>query len=241
MRTLLSVFFAASLTYAQAIAAPSTADRYYIVFLRPDPARTPLSKADGERIMTAHMANIHKMADDGILVSAGPFDDTPTTIEGIFVFKTDSLARAQAVAAQDPTVLEHRNTVDVHAWDGPPGMGVEYFRLHKLDPKTADHYQMYPFAMFLRGDAWEAKAGTRDALLIAHERYIDHLREQGKLGAAGRIEGPDSLLDLVIFKPLALEEAQRLLQDDPAIEARVVRAEFHHWWSSDHVLPWITG
>jgi uncharacterized protein YciI len=75
-------------------------------------------------------------------------------------------------------------------------------------------------------------------LLAAHERYIEQLREQGKLSAAGKVAPPDALLDLVVFRPIPLEDAQRLLGDDPAIRAGVIRAEYHHWWSADHVLPW---
>ena len=211
---------------------------YYVVFLRPDPARKPLAKADAERIQTAHMANIQKMAADSILWAAGPFDDTPTTISGIFVFKTSSLQSAQAVAAQDPTVVERRNTVDVHAWEGPPDIGVEYFRLHKLDPKTPENMQVHPLCMLYRGPAWGEKQSTRGSLLAAHERYVSQLRQEGKLGAAGGIDPPDDLLGLVIFRAIPMEEAQRLLDYDPAIQAGVLRVEYHHWWSSDHVLPW---
>lgn len=52
-------------------------DLYYLVFLRPNPARTNLSKAEGDRIQAAHMANIHKMAEDGVLVAAGPWLESP--------------------------------------------------------------------------------------------------------------------------------------------------------------------
>jgi uncharacterized protein YciI len=237
-RAALSVLLAAFSLQAQNTAAPAPTTRYYVVFLRPDPSRKPLAKTDGDRIQAAHMANIHKMAQDGVLIAAGPFDDTPTTISGIFVFKVDSLQSAQAIAAQDPTVLEHRNTVDVHAWQGPPGIAVEYFRLHKLNANTPENMQVHPLCMVYRGVAWEDKHGTRDSLLAAHERYIDHLREQGKLGAAGGIDSPDDLVGLVIFKPIALEEAQSLLGEDPAVQAGVLRVEYHHWWSADHVLPW---
>lgn len=241
-RTVLPVLLAAlschAQSAAQSAATPEAMNRYYIVFLRPDPARKPLTKADGERIQSAHMANIHKMADDGVLIAAGPFDDTPTTISGIFVFKVDSLQSAEAIAAQDPTVLEHRNTADVHAWRGPPGIAVEYFRLHKLDPKTPENMQVHPLCMLYHGTAWDQKPSTRDSLLTAHERYVDHLREQGKLGAAGGIEAPDDLVSLVIFKPIPFEEAQSLLGEDPAVQAGVLRVEYHHWWSADHVLPW---
>jgi uncharacterized protein YciI len=212
--------------------------RFYVVFLRPDPARKPLTKEEGERIQKAHMANILKMAADGVMISAGPFDDTPRTISGIFVFTVDSLETAKAIAAKDPTVVEHRNTVDVHVWDGPAQLGVEYFRLHKLDPKTPENMQMHPFCIVYRGAAWETSSGSRAALMAEHAHYVEKLRADGKLGAAGGIAPPDDMLGLVIFKPIALEDAQKLLENDPAVKSGVLRAEYHQWWSSDHVLPW---
>jgi uncharacterized protein YciI len=223
---------------AQTTAAPNPATRYYVVFLRPEPARKPLSKADGERIQSAHMANIQKMARDGVLIAAGPFEDTPVTISGIFVFKVDSLESAEAIAAQNTTVVEHRNTVDVHAWLGPEEIGVEYFRLHKLDPKTPENMQAHPLCPVYRGPRREEKRSVRGALLASHERYIDLLREQGKLGAAGGVEASGDMVGLAIFKPISLEDAQGLLGEDPAVQAGVLRVEYHRWWSSDHVLPW---
>ena len=98
--------------------------------------------------------------------------------------------------------------------------------------------QVRPLCILYRGPAWETKAAERDSLLQAHERYIDQLKAQGKLGAAGGIQAPDDLLGLIIFKPIPFEKAQQLLNNDPAVEAGMLRAEFHHWWSSDHVLPW---
>jgi uncharacterized protein YciI len=233
-RALLSIFAAAIYLYAHDPAAP----KYYVVFLRPDPARKELPKAEGERLQAAHMANIQKMGRDGVLMAAGPFDDTPVTISGIFVFKMSSLESARAVASRDPTVLAHRNTVDVHTWLGPPDIGVEYFRLHKLDPGTPENMQSHPLCLLYHGAAWEGKRSTRDELLAAHERYIDQLHGSGKLGAAGAIEAPDDLLGVVVFRPISLDEARRLLSADPAVQAGVIRADFHAWWSSDHVLPW---
>jgi uncharacterized protein YciI len=237
-RAVLWLFFVTLPLSGQTNAGSAPSARYFVAFLRPDPARKPLAKDEAERIQSAHMANIHKMADDGVLISAGPFDDSPTTISGIFVFKVKSLHTAQSIAANDPTVVEHRNTIDVHAWNGPEGIGVEYFRLHKLDPSTPENMQIHPFCMFYRGPKWNDMRNERDSLLRDHERYLAQLKEQGKLGAAGAIDAPDDLLALVIFKPIPLEEAQRLLDADPAAKAGVLRIEYHRWWSSDHVLPW---
>ena len=218
-------------------AQSSATTRYFLVFLRPDPARKTLTTEETERIQTAHMANIHKMADNGVLRSAGPFDDTQRTISGIFIFKVESVERAKAIAANDPTVVEHRNTVDVHAWEGPSGIGEEYFRLHRLDPTTPENMQAHPFCMLLRGEQWDSKR-DREELLVAHEKYIGELRAAGKLGAGGRIEAPDELVGLVIFRPVQLEEAQQLMGEDPAVKAGILRVEYHRWWSSGHVLPW---
>ena len=150
----------------------------------------------------------------------------------------DSLEAAKRIAAQDPTVVEHRNTVDVHTWEGPPGLAVEYNRLHKLDPKTPENMQVHPLCMVYRGSSWELEKSQRDSLLAAHARYLENLRAQDKLGAAGTIEPPDDMQDLVIFKVIPPEEAQRLMQEDPAVKAGLLRVEYHRWWSSDHVLPW---
>src|ERR1700680_4723751 len=126
MRKLTLALSMAGLLLAQ---AGPPLDLYYLVFLRPAADRKPIPKADLDRIQSAHMANIHSMAERGVLVAAGPFGDTPSTISGIFVFKTGSLDEARRIAAQDPTVVERRNVVDVFAWRGPKGIGDEYFRL----------------------------------------------------------------------------------------------------------------
>jgi len=232
------VLVAAAITIGQGLWAQSAplngATRYYLAFLRPDPARKPLTKEEGERIQTAHMANIHKMAADGVLVSAGPFDDNPLTISGIFIFRVDTLERAKEIAEKDPTVVEHRNTIDVHAWDGPPGIGDEYFRLHKLDPKTPENMQIHPFAMLLHGAAPDAQK----ELIQAHVRYVEKLKADGKLAAAGRVTDEDEIAGFVVFKAIPLDEARKLMEEDPSIKGGLFRVEYHQWWSADHVLPW---
>jgi uncharacterized protein YciI len=76
------------------------------------------------------------------------------------------------------------------------------------------------------------------AILKQHEHYIETLKADGKLGAAGAIDPPNDLFALVIFRTIPLEEAKLLPDDDPAVKTGVLRVEYHQWWSSDHVLPW---
>lgn len=229
---LVFTLIACLLFLAQVQATPINAELYQIVFIRPDPARKTLSKAEGDRIQTAHMANIRKMAADGILMAAGPFDDQPVTISGIFIIKAASVEQAQKIAEQDPTVLAHRNTVDAHAWRGPAGIGVEYFRLAKEHPETPDHMQAHPLCLVYLNAGWNEKSKA------AHVAFLDHLRVAGKLGATGSIEGQNALAGMVVFQAMPVKEAEMLLQDDPAVKSGAVRVEFHQWWSADHVLPW---
>jgi uncharacterized protein YciI len=220
-----------SLAIFTLVARAQTTEPYYIVFLRPATDRKPVSQSDSERIQSAHMANIRGMAERGVLVAAGPFGDTPTTISGIFVMKAASLDEARRIAGEDPTVIEHRNTVDVVAWRGPAGIGAEYVRLHKANPAAPEDMGVQPFFMLYRGPKWDTTARK------AHETYVDGLRREGKLGAAGNVDSGGEMLAIVIFNRMRDDEAKRLIEEDPAVKSGALRAEYHHWWSAAHVLP----
>ena len=205
---------------------------YYVVSLRPNPARTALAKEEGEKMQAAHMAHILSMARRGKLVAAGPFGDTPTTISGIFVFETPTLAEARSEAEADPTVVAKRNLVEILTWQAPKGIGAEYRRLHAADPKTPEGMGVHPLAYLRKGDGWDAAARAE------HEGYLVQLRAQGKLAAAGPAESEDGMVSLVVFDRIAYEEAERLMAEDPAVKSGALKPEFHHWWCSAHVLPW---
>jgi uncharacterized protein YciI len=224
---------------AQEATSPYATSLYYVVFLRPDPARKPLTKEEGERIQNAHMANIHKMADDGLLAAAGPFENDPPAISGVFVMKAKSLEEARRVAGEDPTVKEHRNIIDVHAWQAPAGIGEEYFRLHKEHPETPENMGVQPLMILTRGPAWnDAEPVKLVSPLANHALYIERLHREGKLAAAGNVERDPDIIGIVVFRRIPVEEARRLIADDPAVKAGLVGVEAHRWWSSDHVLPW---
>ncbi len=223
----------ALLLLAQAATPAPTTELYYAVFLRSAAERKPIPAAEGERIQTAHMANIHSLADRGILVAAGPFEDEPPVIRGIFIFRAASLADAKRIAAEDPTVVEHRNLVDVYPWRGPAGIGDEYKRLHKADPKTPEEMGVHPLFMLYRGTAFMADSPA----VRAHREYIEQLRQSGKVAASGPVIDDATLAGIVIFDRIPDAEAGKLLDADPAVKAGELRFESHRWWSAAHVLP----
>jgi uncharacterized protein YciI len=224
---------------ALAAAAQETTSLYYVVFLRPDPARKPLSKEEGERIQNAHMANIHKMAEDGLLAAAGPFENDPPPISGIFVMKAKSVDEARRIAGEDPTVREHRNTIDIHPWRTTAGIGDEYFRLHKEHPETPENMGIQPLMILTHGPAWnDTEPGQRVLPMASHILYVQKLHRAGKLAAAGNVERDPEIIGIVVFHRIPIEEARQAMAEDPAVKAGLVSIEAHRWWSSDHVLPW---
>jgi uncharacterized protein YciI len=236
-RLLVPALAAASIAPGGAIESDAPGEgpeHYYIVFLRPDPGRKPLAKEERERIQAAHMANIQKMADDGILVAAGPMEDQPVTISGIFVFKMDSLAEARRIASLDPTVVERRNTVDVHSWWGPKGIGTGYFQLKREHPEAKVAMAAHVLCIVKRG---ATPAG--DTLAAGDSsRLIESLRGAGALAAAGPIDGDPDLAAVLVFKSDSAEAAQKSIARDPAVQSGRLAAEFHRWWCADLVLPW---
>jgi uncharacterized protein YciI len=206
----------------------------YIVFLRPDPNRVPMSLEGRQHIMDLHMANIRKMADDGVLAASGPMDDTPRTISGIFVLNAPSLGEARRIAALDPTVAQGRNTADVHPWWGPAGIGAGYFKWKRENPQAKDGMATHALCLVMRGRP-EAGSAPPDA---QHAAYVESLRRAGALAAAGPVEGDPDLLGVVIFKTSSLEEARKAMAQDPAVLAGRITIDYHAWWTADRVLPW---
>jgi uncharacterized protein YciI len=220
------------LFFAQA-APPNAAPPYSVVFLRPDPASKPISKEDTDRIKAAHLANVQSMARRGVLVAVGLFDDKTPSILGIFVLKISSLEEAKRIAAEDPTVAEHRTVAEVHSWRGPAGIGDEYRRLHKENPATPENMGVHPLVLMYRGDAWS----QHQEVLSAHRDYMERLLREGKLAAAGPSDGDRDLVGIGVFQRIPDEEAERLMADDPSVKAGVMRPEFHRWLCAAHVLP----
>ena len=191
---------------------------YHVVFLKRDPARKPITKEEGERIQAAHMANIQAMADRGVLVAAGPFEDAPPVISGVFFFTTSTIEEARHVAEADPTVAEHRNTVDVLAWRGPVGLGDEYKRLHKEKPDTPVDMGVHPF-LILRRSGKELDPSAMEK----HAAYVERLRADGKLAAAGAVEGDPLAVEILIFERIPDAEAASLAASDPAVSSGLLR------------------
>jgi uncharacterized protein YciI len=74
-----------------------------------------------EQLQEAHLANIRRMYEIGKLLIAGPCTDNGD-LRGVYVFKTESLAEAEALAQSDPSVQAGRLWFEFHPWMIPSGV-----------------------------------------------------------------------------------------------------------------------
>ncbi|MFY9550260.1 MAG: YciI family protein [Thermoanaerobaculia bacterium] len=88
---------------------------YQVGFLKRGPAWTPADTPELQELQKAHLAHIGKMAETGKLLVAGPFADDGD-LRGMFIFRTDTLEEAKALAEQDPAVKAGRLVIEWHPW-----------------------------------------------------------------------------------------------------------------------------
>jgi uncharacterized protein len=215
---------------AQAEAQPKAKPAQYFFVLLNRPANAPpLSKEAGEKLQEEHMANIHKMAAEHKLVIAGPFLDD-TALRGIFVFQAESAAQVQAWADSDPAVKAGRLAAEVHG----PWM-IDPNAIHS--PAEPPGFEQYALVLIKRGDKWNPDAPEFMAVMKQHHALVKQMTEQGKLAVAApfSLDDQGELRGVSIFR-VGAEETARLLQDDPAITAGLVKTEIHPWGTGKGVL-----
>jgi uncharacterized protein len=99
----------------KAPAAPPAMAKVYLVLLKKGPAWTAEKTEQTKAIQAGHMANIERLWKEKKLIVAGPGGDDGD-MRGVFVFDTDSLEEAKALAASDPAVKAGRLAPEFHSW-----------------------------------------------------------------------------------------------------------------------------
>ncbi len=221
----------------QAPAAESV--RYRLGVLRRGPTWTPDRNAHTDSIQAGHMANIHRMADAGALVSAGPFEDDGD-LRGIFVWRPGT-EHIDSLLAGDPAIASERLVCELHDWLAPAGLGDDYrvraAEIARTGVGQRDSMVTFPFALLRRGPRYDSTPSPSVLKLIArHQRYADRLRASGQLIFAGGIEGTGELRGLLIFKG-DRKAIERALRGDPAVRAGRLVPQVLTWWTTYGTLP----
>jgi uncharacterized protein len=106
--------------------------QYVMAFLKTGPNRDHDS-ATAAQLQRAHLDNIFRLADEGMLVLAGPFLDKGE-IRGIYVFNVKTIEEAAALTSTDPAIQAGRLFMELHPWYGSAAL-MKVTEIHKVIAK----------------------------------------------------------------------------------------------------------
>ena len=109
------------------------------------------------------------------------------------------------------------------------------YNKHLADSLGADDYgmKMYVLVILKQGSVEPKDKKTTDSLLYGHLKNIKRLAEIGKLIVAGPlIKNNLNFEGIFIFNVRTIEEANVLLETDPAIRAKALDTELFEWYGS---------
>lgn len=98
----------------------------------------------------------------------------------------------------------------------------------------ADEYGMkqYVFVILRTGKAKRPAGKEMDVLQNGHLKNIMRLGDEAKLALAGPFMDDQEMRGIFIFNAKTIEEAKKLLENDPLVSGGYLEAEFHPWYGS---------
>lgn len=103
----------------------------------------------------------------------------------------------------------------------------------------ADEYGMkqYVLALLKRGPNRNQDSATAAQLQKGHMDNINRMANMGKLVLAGPFMDDGDLRGIYLFDVSSIEEAQKLTESDPAIQAGRLVMELHPWYGTAALMP----
>lgn len=102
---------------------------YVMAFLKKGRKRWMIDSATANKLQKEHMDNIKRLAEEGKLVVAGPFEDN-TDLRGIYIFDVKTIEEAQQLCATDPAIKAESLTMELHPWYGSAAL-MKVNEIHK--------------------------------------------------------------------------------------------------------------
>jgi len=167
------------------------------------------------------------MYSEGKLVMAGPFAND-TVLRGVFVLKADSEQQAQEWSNSDPTVKAGRLVAEVH--------GPWLIRAGAIKPAASETgMEQYTFVLLHRGEKWSPNSPAYQQTLQQHLVSMNKLIAEKKVAVAGPLQDDGELRAIFIYT-VGAEQATKLAQEEPLVEANFLKLEVHPWMTAKGVL-----
>jgi len=89
---------------------------YVLCILKTGPKDAEIKGEERNKIFAGHFANIGRLADEGKLAVAGPFEDNTKSWRGLYIFNVATIAEAEKLVLLDPAVKAGVFTPDLTPW-----------------------------------------------------------------------------------------------------------------------------
>jgi uncharacterized protein YciI len=101
---------------------------YHLVLLTTGPAKD-LPKSVIDSLFEGHMANIHRLADEGKLALAGPFGKNDK-YRGLYIFTSSTKEETEALLLTDPAISGGALAYEIYPWYGSAAL-MEVVNIHE--------------------------------------------------------------------------------------------------------------
>ena len=183
-------------------------NKFTFVFLNKKADKAELPKEEVDKIMEGHMANINKMAKEGKLIAAGPFEGGG----GIFIFNSTSVEEVKTWISDDPGIKAQRWNIEVLP-----------FTIHTGSVcAVTEPYEMTMYN-FIRYTSNLAKFTIGDAPLTfkKHDEYLKTIEKTGNVIAQGIFGDREG--GILIMKG---DLQKDVIEFDPAVQEGLLELDF---------------
>lgn len=97
---------------------------YVLCILKTGPKSDEIKGKERDEIFAGHFANINRLAEEGKLAVAGPFEKNDKSYRGLYIFNVATVEEAEKLVVLDPAVKAGVFVADLTPWYGSAAMMV---------------------------------------------------------------------------------------------------------------------
>lgn len=202
-KNLISIFTIVLVVFATSNLQAQKNEGLFFVFLNSNPDKPQISDDEKEGLQAAHMANLDRLAQEGLLLAAGPFEGGG----GLLILDAENIDDAKALVQSDPAVQAHRFKTEVIPFSvtGNDLCGAE-------EPYEMVTYQF--IRMISNPDYFE----DFDKMFRANRMFLSDLNMKNNyvITYGAFSEYNDGILILDVSTP---EEAEKIIKKHPSVKA----------------------
>lgn len=195
-----------------ALSSQVVAQQYVYVFLNTNPDRADLPKEQVDSLQRGHLANIQKLAKEGKLLVAGPFNSGG----GIFIMNTTSTKEARKWISTDPAIAANRYHIETLPWTPRVGGAC-------LVDTTAE----FVTYTFVRYNTLITKFNVQDAprLFKQHDDYLKKIEASGNVISEGFFANSDG--GVLVMKG---DVGPEVIMNDPTVKNGIIQPVIKQIW-----------